>query len=180
MAEDEEFTHIEYFQNPKEPAQKRYEALRAYFLESLTQKEAAKRAGYSISTFQSLISNFQNGKVEFFVKPQYVPNRRQASDFIHERIVSLRKSGHSVYEIKDIISKEGFSTSIQTINRIIKDEGFSKLPRRTRENLASQKRTRFCHQCLQQLISINLRTTSSIARWVNILLPTVYSTNRIV
>ena len=140
MAEDEEFNPIEYFQNPKEPAQKRYEALRAYFLESLTQKEAAKRAGYSISTFQSLVSNFQNGKVEFFVKPQYGPNRRQASDFIHERIVSLRKSGHSVYEIKDILSKEGFGTSIQTVNRIIKDEGYAKLPRRTREELGITKK----------------------------------------
>lgn len=140
MTGDDEFNPIEYFQNPKEPAQKRYEALRAYFLESLTQKEAAKRAGYSISTFQSLVSNFQNGKVEFFLKPQYGPNRRQASDFIHERIVSLRKSGHSVYEIKDILSKEGFITSIQTINRIIKDEGFAKLPRRTREELGITKK----------------------------------------
>jgi transposase len=135
MNGDDEFNLIEYFQNPKEPAQKRYEALRAYFLESLTQKEAAKRAGYSISTFQSLVSNFQNGKIEFFVKSQYGPNRRQASDFILERIVTLRKSGHSVYEIKDILSKEGFNTSIQTINRIIKDEGFAKLPRRTMEEL---------------------------------------------
>ncbi|KCZ70952.1 putative DNA-binding protein [Candidatus Methanoperedens nitroreducens] len=140
MTDDDEFNPIEYFQNPKEPAQKRYEALRAYFLESLTQKEAAKRAGYSISTFQSLVSNFQNGKVEFFLKPQYGPNRRQASDFIHERIVSLRKSGYSVYEIKDILSKEGFNTSIQTINRIIKDEGFAKLPRRTREELGITKK----------------------------------------
>ena len=140
MTDDDEFNPIEYFQNPKEPAQKRYEALRAYFLESLTQKEAAKRAGYSISTFQSLVSNFQNGKVEFFLKPQYGPNRRQASDFIHERIVSLRKSGHSVYEIKDVLSKEGFSTSIQTINRIIKDEGFAKLPRRTGEELGITKK----------------------------------------
>lgn len=140
MTDDDEFNPIEYFRNPKEPAQKRYEALRAYFLESLTQKEAAKRTGYSISTFQSLVSNFQNGKVEFFLKPQYGPNRRQASDFIHERIVSLRKSGHSVYEIKDVLSKEGFSTSIQTINRIIKDEGFAKLPRRTGEELGITKK----------------------------------------
>jgi transposase len=140
MTDDEEFNPIEYFQSPKEPAQKRYEALRAYFLESLTQKEAAKRAGYSISTFQSLVSNFQNGKVEFFLKPQYGPNRRQASDFIHDRIVSLRKSGHSVYEIKDVLSKEEFSTSIQTINRIIKDEGFTKLPRRTGEELGITKK----------------------------------------
>ena len=140
MNDYEEFNPIKYFQSPKEPAQKRYEALRAYFLESLTQKEAAKRAGYSISTFQSLVSNFQNGKVEFFLKPQYGPNRRQASDFIHERIVSLRKSGHSVYEIKDVLSKEGFRTSIQTINRIIKDEGFAKLPRRTGEELGITKK----------------------------------------
>lgn len=140
MNDDEEFNPIEYFQSPKEPAQKRYEALRAYFLESLTQKEASKRAGYSISTFQSLVSNFQNGKVEFFLKPQYGPNRRQASDFIHDRIVSLRKSGHSVYEIKDVLSKEEFSTSIQTINRIIKDEGFTKLPRRTGEELGITKK----------------------------------------
>ena len=140
MNGDDEFNPIEYFKNPKEPAQKRYEALRAYFLESLTQKEAAKRGGYSTSTFQSLVSNFQNRKVEFFLKPQYGPNRRQASDFIHERIISLRKSGHSVYEIKDILSKEEFSTSIQTINRIIKDEGFAKLPRRTGEELGITKK----------------------------------------
>ncbi len=118
MTGDDKFNPIEYFRNPKEPAQKRYEALRAYFLESLTQKEAAKRAGYSLSTFQSLVSNFQNGKVEFFLRPQYGPTRRQTSDFVYERIVSLRKSGHSVCEIKDILSNEGFSTSIQTINRI--------------------------------------------------------------
>lgn len=140
MIEDDDFDPIEYFSNPKEPAQKRYEALRAYFLESLTQKEAAKRAGYSISTFQSLVSNFQNQKIEFFVKPQYGPNRRQVSDFIHERIVSLRKSNQSVYEIKDILAKEGFKTSIQTINRIIKDEGFAKLPRRTKEELGLTKK----------------------------------------
>jgi hypothetical protein len=74
------------------------------------------------------------------VKPQYGPNRRQVSDFIHERIVSLRKSNHSVYEIKDILVKEGFKTSIQTINRIIKDEGFTKLPRRTKEELGLTKK----------------------------------------
>lgn len=140
MNKDDKFNPIEFFLSPKEPSQKRYEALRAYFLESLTQKEAAERAGYSISTFQSLLSNFQNGKVEFFVKPQYGPNRRQASDFMHEKIISLRKSDHSVYEIKDILSREGFNTSIQTINRIIKDEGFAKLPRRTKEELGLTKK----------------------------------------
>jgi transposase len=97
MSKDDNFDPIEYFLNPKGPAHKRYEALRAYFLESLTQKEAAKRSGYSLPTFQSLVSNFQNQKIEFFVKPQYGPNKRQLSDFIQKRVVSLRKSNQSVF-----------------------------------------------------------------------------------
>jgi len=125
---------IDFFKHPKEPAQRRYEALRAYYLESLSQSEAAKRAGYAVTTFQSLVSNFQNGKIDFFTKPQFGPKRRQVSDFIYEKIVSLRKSNHySIYEIKDALLEEDFQTSLQTINRILDDEGFTKLQRRTGE-----------------------------------------------
>ena len=131
---------IEYFRHPKEPAQRRYEALRAYYLESLSQQDAAKRGGYSLSTFQSLVSNFQNGKIEFFVKPQYGPKRRRASDFVHEKILLLRKSDHSIYEIIEILSEEGFKISVQTINRILHDEGFTKLPRRTNEERGLSKK----------------------------------------
>ena len=131
---------IDFFKHPKEPTQRRYEALRAYYLESLTQTEAAKRAGYAVTTFQSLVSNFQNGKIDFFTKPQFGPKRRQVSDFVYEKIVSLRKSNHSIYEIIDILSAEGFQTSLQTINRILGDEGFSKLQRRTGEERGLSKK----------------------------------------
>ena len=131
---------IDFFKHPKEPAQRRYEALRTYYLESLTQTEAAKRAGYAVSTFQSLVSNFKNGKIDFFTKPQFGPKRRQVSDFVYEKIVSLRKSNHSIYEILDILSAEGFKTSLQTINRILDDEGFSKLQRRTGEERGLSKK----------------------------------------
>ena len=105
---------IDFFKHPKEPAQRRYEALRAYYLESLSQSGAAKRAGYAVTTFQSLVSNFQNGKIEFFAKPQFGPKRRQVSDFVCERIVSLRKSNHSIYEIKDILHDfRGFNICCQ-------------------------------------------------------------------
>ena len=133
---------VDYFMHPKETAQKRYEALRAYYLESLTQNEAAKRAGYSVTTFQSLVSNFQNGKIDFFVNPQYGPKRRRISDYEYDKIVSLRKSNHSIYEIKDILSSEGHETSLQTVNRILADEGFTKLQRRTEKKRGlSKKRT---------------------------------------
>jgi transposase len=124
---------VDYFTHPKEAAQKRYEALRAYYLESLTQEEAAKRGGYSTTTFQSLVSNFQNGKIKFFVKPQYGPKRRRISDYEHNKIISLRKSNHSIYEIKTVLSSEDHETSLQTISRVLDEEGFAKLQRRTDE-----------------------------------------------
>ena len=140
MLEEVVFNPVDYFQHPKESTQKRYEALRAYYIESLSQHEAAKRAGYSVKTFQSLVSNFQNGKIKFFTKPKYGPKRRQVSDFVYGKIVSLRKTNHSIYEIKDILSTEGFQTSLQTINRILDDEGFAKLQRRTNDERGLSKR----------------------------------------
>jgi len=41
-----------YFQEPSTPDQRKYEALRAYFLEEgATQKEISKRFGYAKNTF---------------------------------------------------------------------------------------------------------------------------------
>jgi transposase len=131
---------VDYFRHPKEPAQRRYEALRAYYLESLTQEEAAKRFGYSPATFQSLVSNFQNGKIEFFIKPEYGPTRRRISDYEQNKIISLRRANLSIYDIQAALSNEGHETSLQTINRVLDDEGFSKLQRRTRDELGLTKK----------------------------------------
>ncbi len=131
---------VDYFKHPKEAAHRRYEALRAYYIESLTQEEAAKRAGYSTATFQSLVSNFQNGKIEFFIKPEYGPTRRRISDYEQNKIISLRKSNISIYDIKDLLWSEGYQTSLQTINRVLDDQGFTKLQRRTQEELGLTKK----------------------------------------
>lgn len=48
MIDDGNFDPVEYFLNPKESAQKRYEALRAYFLESLTQTQLSKKRDFPL------------------------------------------------------------------------------------------------------------------------------------
>jgi len=137
-----QFDPIDYFKNPKNPKHKRYEALRAYYLESLSQKEAAKRIGYSVYTLQTIVSDFQNGKIEFFPLPKPGPKRRQISDYVYDRIVSLRKQNHSAYEIKDFLEQDNIKTSLQTISRILADEGFTKLSRRTNKEIGiTKKRT---------------------------------------
>lgn len=133
---------IDYFKHPKNPKHKKYEALRAYYIESISQEEAAKRVGYSIYTLQSIISDFQTGKLDFFPQQKMGPKRRQISDYVYDKIVSLRKRNHSAYEIKNILEKDSIKTSLQTISRVLSDEGFTKLPRRTNKEIGiTKKRT---------------------------------------
>ena len=123
---------VQFFKHPRQTRHKQYEALRTYYLESLSQKEAAKRFDYSLSTFQSLVCDFQNGRITFFQTAKRGPKERQTSMSVSHRIIELRKKNLSTHEIKDILEQESIKVSIQTISRILKDEGFSRLPRRTK------------------------------------------------
>jgi transposase len=126
---------VEFFRRPLKPKHKQYEALRAYYLEDLSQQEAAERAGYSLYTFQALTSRFQRGEIDFFPEPTPGPGRRRVPDLVQERMVSLREAELSIYDIKEVLEEEGFETSLQTINRILTNAGFSKLPRRTKKEM---------------------------------------------
>ena len=50
-----------FFQEPSAPLQRQYEALRAAFLDGLSQKEAADRFGYSYDAFRQLAHQFRRG-----------------------------------------------------------------------------------------------------------------------
>jgi transposase len=48
-----------FFNQPAGPAQRQYEALRAVFVEGLSQKDAAVRFGYSYDAFRQLVHQFR-------------------------------------------------------------------------------------------------------------------------
>jgi len=50
-----------FFREPSGPLQRQYEALRAVFLDGLSQKEAAGRFGYSYDAFRQLVHQFRHG-----------------------------------------------------------------------------------------------------------------------
>ena len=58
----------EYFTRPAEPNQRRYEALRAYFVERLSVAEAGARAGYTRASMASLIRDFRAGQLQMFAR----------------------------------------------------------------------------------------------------------------
>jgi transposase len=49
----------DFFNQPNCPAQRQYEALRAVFVEGLSQKDAAVRFGYAYDAFRQLVHQFR-------------------------------------------------------------------------------------------------------------------------
>lgn len=129
---------IDFFLQPGSIAQKQYEALRLYHLEGKTAKEVAEKFGYKHRGFTTIVMEFskklRNGdEKDLFFKP--IQKGRKISQKVigaKDIIIELRKNYHSVEDIKSIIDGKGLNVSERTIYDIIKREGFSRLPRRTK------------------------------------------------
>ena len=52
----------EFFATPADATQRRYEGLRAYFLEELSAAEAAGRVGWATATMNTAVSEFRAGR----------------------------------------------------------------------------------------------------------------------
>ncbi len=130
-----------FFLQPEQPKQRQYEALRAYFVEKLPAKDVAAGFGYTTGAFHVLCHNFRNDPDrKFFVEtkrgPKYGPKRDRAK----QRVIALRKNNYSVPDIHFALDQEGTSLSTASIWKILKEEGFSKLPRRKDEERPERPR----------------------------------------
>ena len=63
----------DFFNRPVCPMQRQYEALRAVFVESLSQKDAALRFGYSYDAFRQLVHQFRQNCVNGNPPPFSLP-----------------------------------------------------------------------------------------------------------
>jgi len=128
----------EFFLNPIHVTHKRYEALRAICVEGLKAREVAKRFGYSVHSINALKRSFLKAinsraidATHFFVT--HNPGRHQDTHKAkaRERIIQLRKHNHSILDIEGVLQTEGYRISHDYIHRILREEGFIRLPRRT-------------------------------------------------
>ncbi len=130
---------ITFFTSPNNPMHKQYEALRAFFVEKLTADEVAKRFNYTQSTVYSLTKVFkqqlQNSdqlQNRFFNQVRFGRKPADDHDQIREHIVLLRKKYLSVCDIKSILDAQDKNLSERYIYTIIQEEGFARLPRRSK------------------------------------------------
>jgi transposase len=123
-----------FFLEPANSTHRQYEALRAYYVEGLSSAEAAKRFGYTPGSFRVLCHEFsRNPQREFFRPPAKGPQASPKVDKVREAIIALRKQNLSIYDISRALEEAGNPLSPAAISLILKEEGFTRLPRRRDE-----------------------------------------------
>ncbi len=122
-----------FFLHPVYEWQKRYEALRASFVDRLPAAVVAERFGYSASYVNLLRHQFVHGKIDFSEPvPEGKIKRRKVDSLTRTKICSWREHRLSAGEIAQLLSEDGIEISVRTVERILAEEGYPKLPRRTR------------------------------------------------
>jgi len=122
------------FLQPVNATHRRYEALRAYFVEGLPSAQAAARFGYSPGSFRVLVHEFrQDPERAFFLTPAKGPQTAPKKDRLRDRVVALRKQNLSIYDISRTLRDEGDSLSPAAVSVLLQAEGFARLPRRLDE-----------------------------------------------
>jgi hypothetical protein len=122
-----------FFIHPQFEWQRRYEALRAMFVERLSHKAVAARFGYTPGYMRLLRHQFVQGKIDL-AEPvaEGTTQRRRVSAQTRAKIIDWRKQMLSPGQIAELLSQDGIEISVRTVERVIAEEGFPKLPRRTR------------------------------------------------
>ncbi len=120
----------EYFVTPAEPAQRRYEALRSYFVDNATAADVGARFGYSPATVHQLAAELRAGHSQFFRSSKPGPRGPRKSGRIRDQVLALRAEDRSVTEIAERVSMEGTPVSAQTVWAILHAEGVERLGRR--------------------------------------------------
>jgi len=123
------------FLEPTNTTHRQYEALRAFFVDGLPGKEVANRFGYTEGSFRVLAHQFRhNPHREFFLPPAKGPHKPPAKDKLREMIISMRKQNLSVYDISRVLKSKDHELSAVSVSKILKEEGFARLPRRKDED----------------------------------------------
>ena len=119
-----------FFREPASPAQRQYEALRAYFLEGSPSHQVAERFGYSPGSFRVLCHHFRRIKPTFFQDLKPGPRTQPKKGAVRDLVLAMRKQNLSIYDIERSLKDHHTPLSCTAIWEILHDEGFARLPRR--------------------------------------------------
>ncbi len=123
---------------------RRYEALRAFYVDGLSHAEAGARWGYTRWAMANLVREHRTGRLELFApprKPGPPPGSAPAKDRVRGRVIELRRDGLSTYEISTRLAGEGTPLNRTSVAEILTEEGFGRLLRHPAEQASTAAAT---------------------------------------
>ncbi len=134
----------EFFTAPVQVNQRRYEALRGFFVDGLTHAQAGQRFGYTRWSMVNLVREYRAGRLELFAPPRQPgppPGVAPAKDRARGRVIELRRHGLSTYEISRRLAGEGTPLNRTSVGEILIEEGFGRLLRHPGEQASTAMAT---------------------------------------
>jgi transposase len=122
----------EWFTTPAQVNHRRYEALRAFFVDGLTYQQAADRYGYTRWAMVNLVREYRAGHLQLFAparKPGPPPGVAPAKERVRGRVIQLRRQGLSTYEISARLAAEHTPLNRTSVAELLAAEGFGRLLR---------------------------------------------------
>src|SRR2546425_7404346 len=122
-----------FFLSPQFPMQRQYEPPPASLVAEDPPPAVARRFGYSPGAFRVLCYQFRHDpqkRASFFRQPQRGPQSSSARDRVRDLAVAMRKRNLSVYDMQRELAAAGHAISINSLTVLLREEGFSRLPRR--------------------------------------------------
>ena len=118
----------EQFARPVEPNQRRYEALRCYFLEGASAEDVAARFGYTRASVETLVRDYRAGRLELFASSRPGPRSEPKKDSARKLTLALRREGRSLAEITRALKAAGTPLGRTAIWELVGEEGLGRLP----------------------------------------------------
>jgi hypothetical protein len=121
-----------WFTEPGQVNHRRYEALRAFYVDELTHAQAGERFGYTRWAMVNLVRDHRAGKLDLFAPPRKrgpPPGVAPAKDRARARVIELRRQGLSASEISTKLGAEGTPLNRTGVGEILTEEGFGRLLR---------------------------------------------------
>ena len=118
----------ELFARPTEPNQRRYEALRCYFVEGASAEQVAQRFGYTRATVETLVRDYRAARLELFASSRPGPRSEPKKDSARTLIMTLRREGRSLAQIARALTAAGTPLGRTAIWEVVREEGLGRLP----------------------------------------------------
>ena len=121
----------ERFTSSSEPNQRRYEALRAYFVEGETAEAVGERFGYTRATVETLVRDWRAERLSLFASSRPGPRSQPKKDKARTLALGLRREGRSLRQIERALAAEGVTLSRTAIWELVSAEGLGQLAAQT-------------------------------------------------